>query len=80
MIGTGRWAGWRYWDRTSDLLGVNEWQEGQRRSLVQLTDLLRSHAVGEVWRGCCTYLLLRHEAQCYIACAAGRDERSYLWI
>jgi hypothetical protein len=25
-------------------------------------------------------LLLRHEAQCYIARAAGRDERRYLWI
>ena len=23
---------------------------------------------------------LRHEAQCYIARAAGRDERRYLWI
>jgi hypothetical protein len=33
-----------------------------------------------VWRGCCTLLLLRHEAQCYIARAAGRDERRYLWI
>jgi hypothetical protein len=30
--------------------------------------------------GCCTSLLLRHEAQCYIARAAGRDERRYLWI
>jgi len=30
--------------------------------------------------GCCTLLLLRHEAQCYIARAAGRDERRYLWI
>jgi pimeloyl-ACP methyl ester carboxylesterase len=29
---------------------------------------------------CCTLLLLRHEAQCYIARAAGRDERRYLWI
>jgi hypothetical protein len=29
---------------------------------------------------CCTSLLLRHEAQCYIARAAGRDERRYLWI
>jgi len=25
-------------------------------------------------------VLLRHEAQCYIARAAGRDERRYLWI
>jgi hypothetical protein len=25
-------------------------------------------------------MLLRHEAQCYIARAAGRDERRYLWI
>jgi hypothetical protein len=24
--------------------------------------------------------VLRHEAQCYIARAASRDERSYLWI
>ena len=30
--------------------------------------------------GCCTWLLLRHEAQCCIARAAGRDERRYLWI
>jgi hypothetical protein len=30
--------------------------------------------------GCCTLLLLRHEAQCYIARAAGRDGRRYLWI
>ena len=27
--------GGRYWDRTSDLLGVNEWQEGQQRSSAQ---------------------------------------------
>jgi hypothetical protein len=25
-------------------------------------------------------VLLRHEAQCYIARAAGGDERRYLWI
>jgi hypothetical protein len=49
----------RYWDRTSDLLGVNEWQESLYRSLVQFRGLLRSYEVGAGWRGCCTYLLYR---------------------
>ena len=35
---------------------------------------------GRCGQRCCTLLLLRHEAQCYIARAAGRDERRYLWI
>ena len=64
----------------SDHLGVNEWQGSQYWWLMQLTGLLRSYEVGAGRRGCCTYLLLRHEAQCYIARAAGRDERRYLWI
>jgi hypothetical protein len=36
--------------------------------------------LGAARRRCCTLLPLRHEAQCYIARAAGRDERRYLWI
>ena len=49
--------GGRYWDRTSDLLGVNELHGGRCWSLVQLTGLLRSYEVGTGRRGCCTYLL-----------------------
>src|SRR5215471_7476550 len=48
--------GGRYWNRTSDLLGVNEWQEGQSRSLVQVVGLSRSAEVGAGRRGCCTLL------------------------
>ena len=41
---------------------------------------LERSADGSTHSRCCTSLLLRHEAQCYIARAAGRDERRYLWI
>jgi hypothetical protein len=54
--------GGRYRDRTSDLLGVNEWHGSQYRSLTQLTGLLRSYEVGAGRRGCCTYLLYCHLA------------------
>jgi hypothetical protein len=66
--------------RTGDLLGVNELHGGRCRSLAQVAGLCRSHEVGAGRRGCCTSALLRHEAQCCIARAAGRDERRYLWI
>jgi hypothetical protein len=36
---SSRVASGRYWDRTSDLLGVNEWQGGQCWSLVQVAGL-----------------------------------------
>ena len=53
---------------------------GTHRSLAQVRSSCGPAGVDAVRRGCCTLLLLRHEAQCHIARAAGRDERRYLWI
>jgi hypothetical protein len=44
-IDMGADLGGRYWDRTSDLLGVNEWQGGRSRSLMQVRGLPRSYEV-----------------------------------
>ena len=63
-----------------DPLLANEARGGHSGSLVQVSGLYGSDEVDAVRCGCCTLLLLRHEAQCYIARAAGRDERRYLWI
>ena len=49
--------GGRYWDRTSDLLGVNETHVGRWRSLTQLRGLYRSDEVDVGRQGCCTPLL-----------------------
>ena len=45
--------GGRYWDRTSDLLGVNDLHGGRCRSFMQVEGLSRSHAVGTGRHGCC---------------------------
>src|SRR6266576_173843 len=53
------YIGGRYWDRTSDLLGMNEWHGGRCWSLPQVKSLLRSHEVVAGRIGCCTHLLYR---------------------
>jgi hypothetical protein len=49
--------GGRYWDRTSDLLGVNELHGGLCPSLAQVTGPSRSDGVGAGRWGCCTFPL-----------------------
>jgi hypothetical protein len=47
-------SGGRYWDRTSDLLGVNEAHPGQCRSMAVASGLERSFRVDAGRLGCCT--------------------------
>jgi hypothetical protein len=49
--------GGRYWDRTSDLLGVNEPPGGRCRSLMQVSGRSRSLKVDVVRCSCCTLVL-----------------------
>jgi hypothetical protein len=51
------WVGGRYWDRTSDLLGVNESPRGRYGSLTQVSGRSRSLEVDVVRCSCCTLLL-----------------------
>ncbi len=57
MVKAASDLGGRYWDRTSDFLGVNEWQGGLFRSLTQFKGLPRSDEVNVGRPGCCIFLL-----------------------